>query len=129
MKKNTTIRQKKRAPAPERFDPQLFAKRVWELIERDGSSLRDIATEASIDAGVLSRMGSNSTLEPRLPTIWNLADYFDVSIDYLVGRTGGNILEDTVARNLWETYDRLSKRDRLTLVRFAQEMEHGKAST
>lgn len=61
-------------------------KRIRELRKKRGLSQDRLANEMSINIKTLRRyeVGENN---PRVAILIELADYFDVSIDYLVGRS------------------------------------------
>ena len=72
--------------------PNTFQERLKDLIDREKKSTKkfqkEIADDLSINASDLSRYCDTS--EPKNPTIKNLikiADYFNVSVDYLVCRS------------------------------------------
>lgn len=63
-----------------------FAKRLRKLrIERD-KTLSDMEKELGITQATLSRY-ENDTREPKVTILNKLADYFNVSLDYLIGKT------------------------------------------
>lgn len=121
----------KRMLAPARFNPHVFARRIRALTDERGT-LREVARKANVEAGVLSRIGTNDTIEPRLPTLWNLADYFGVSLDYLVGR-GDHQEDDIPSRQLWILWNVLTTEERTELLRLAKKVggkgERGKAAS
>ena len=45
-----------------------------------------LAYEASLSITTLLKIEQNKSLEPKIQTIWKLADAFDITIDELVGR-------------------------------------------
>ncbi|MCI1689886.1 MAG: helix-turn-helix domain-containing protein [Leuconostoc mesenteroides] len=61
-------------------------KRIRELRKKRGLSQDRLANEMSINIKTLRRyeVGENN---PRVAILIELADYFNVSIDYLVGRS------------------------------------------
>lgn len=61
-------------------------KRIRELRKKRGLSQDRLANEMSINIKTLRRyeVGEHN---PRVAILIELADYFDVSIDYLVGRS------------------------------------------
>ncbi|RDG17999.1 XRE family transcriptional regulator [Leuconostoc pseudomesenteroides] len=60
--------------------------RLRELRKEQGMTQQKIADEMLITQRTLARYESGER-EPRLPMVLDLADYFEVSIDYLVGRS------------------------------------------
>ena len=73
----------------EREQNNVFADRLKELVrekKRDGKGLRDIAKDVGVCPGILSDWQNGNTA-PRSDSIVNLARYFDVSADYMLGLT------------------------------------------
>ncbi len=62
----------------------MFAERLRKLIKVSGKSLAQIAMEADISTGAISQY-QNGTARPGIDAIINLAKYFNVSADYLLG--------------------------------------------
>lgn len=73
----------------EREQNDVFADRLKELVrekKKDGKGLRDIAKDVGVCPGILSDW-QNGNKAPRSDSIVNLARYFDVSADYMLGLT------------------------------------------
>lgn len=68
------------------FDSKAFAARVRELRIARGLTMEALAKELH---GTKAAIGNfeNENKKPSLDTLIALADYFDVSLDYLVGRS------------------------------------------
>ena len=69
-----------------KFDNDIFSIRLKHLRTLRGLTLEQLANEFSSYKGTVSSL-ENSKKNPSLYMIINLADYFDVSVDYLIGRT------------------------------------------
>lgn len=64
----------------------IFQKRLKELRNAKGVSQITIAAALGItDRGY--RKYEAGASEPTLSVLWKLADYFDVTVDYLIGRS------------------------------------------
>lgn len=63
-----------------------FAIRLQKLIFESGKSIKQLATEIGIPSGSLSKYQNNAA-EPGINSLCKIADYFDVSADYLLGIT------------------------------------------
>ena len=61
-----------------------FSERFGDLIQESGKSLRNIAEQTKISIGSLSRY-QNGKSEPTVSQIIILAQFFNVTIDYLLG--------------------------------------------
>lgn len=64
----------------------LFKERVRELRKEKGETQVQVAESIGIAEQHYQRFERGANL-PNLENAWKLADHFDVSIDYLVGRT------------------------------------------
>ena len=63
-----------------------FQTRLRELRKGKKVSQTSLGAEIGITLKQIQRYESGEN-EPTLSVIWNLADYFDVSTDYLMGRS------------------------------------------
>ena len=66
-----------------------FAERLQELREDKGISRKDLAASLNITVSALG-MYEQGRREPNIDMLIKMADYFDVSIDFLVGRSFKN---------------------------------------
>lgn len=64
----------------------LFSTRLRELIENKGVSKQTISTEIGVSRQAISQYCDGSTV-PNADKLLKIADYFNVSVDYLVGKT------------------------------------------
>ena len=63
-----------------------FNERIINLKNERNILQKDIAQAAGVSIRTYQRY-EKGELQPTLPVLTSLADFFDVSIDYLVGRT------------------------------------------
>lgn len=63
-----------------------FAKRLKELRKAKGLTLEQLGNDIGTTRATLSNF-ENEKKKPSLDMVIKIADYFQVSIDYLVGRT------------------------------------------
>lgn len=68
------------------YEYQNFAGRLKELRTSRGLTLEALATEVHGSKAAIGNL-ENQKKKPGLDTLLALADYFDVSLDYLVGRS------------------------------------------
>ena len=63
----------------------IIAKRIRELMQAEGLNQTKLAEKLGVKQNTISAwlLGRK---EPSIRSLWLLADYFDVEIDYLVGR-------------------------------------------
>ena len=65
---------------------EIFAKKLSELRTEKGISQAKLSKELGI-SDVIICYWENNRSDPTAPNLVKLADYFDVSIDYLLGRS------------------------------------------
>ncbi|WP_230202465.1 helix-turn-helix domain-containing protein [Paenibacillus ihumii] len=65
---------------------EIFAERFKNLRLEKSISQQDIAASLGVDRSIVSHW-ERGTRIPSLDIAYALADYFDVSLDYLVGRS------------------------------------------
>lgn len=65
---------------------QLIGERLKSLRSQKGITQREIAAAIEVSSVSVQRF-EYGTVRPSLETLVALADYFDVSLDYLVGRS------------------------------------------
>ena len=68
------------------FDKYIFSKRLKELRNRDNIMAKDLAVIIGVSKQAINLL-ENATNYPHCTTLVAIADYFDVSLDYLVGRS------------------------------------------
>ena len=61
-------------------------KKLRQLREEQGLTQKDIATRLGVYPSAVTRWESGEK-RPELPNLVKLADLYDVSLDYLLGRT------------------------------------------
>ncbi len=66
--------------------PARFAEQLKDLREEHGVTQTVLAREIGVSKGLIS-LWENGLREPTLSNLVALADYFDVPLDYLTGRT------------------------------------------
>ena len=64
----------------------MFWERFYDKCLEKGTKPNPVANEIGISSGILTKWKNNSTL-PNGETLIKLADYFNCSVDYLLGRT------------------------------------------
>ena len=63
----------------------LVAERIKELLEAEKLSQYGLAKRLGINPSTVCNW-LNGKKEPSIESLWKLANYFDVSVDYLIGR-------------------------------------------
>ena len=100
-------------------------ERLKLLREREGISQKALADRIGVSQQSVNKY-ENHNVEPDLETLIRMADFFGTSVDWLIGRTGGEAPDGTVPAELtaeelrWvETWRRLSRRQKDALAAVA----------
>lgn len=64
---------------------KIFAERILELRKEKGISQATLARQLQVSYSVVCYWETDRS-EPTAPNLVKIADYFDVSVDYLLGR-------------------------------------------
>ena len=63
----------------------LIVQRIEEMLKTEGLTQSKLASGIGVNQStVCNRL--NGKKEPSIESLWKLADFFDVSVDYLIGR-------------------------------------------
>ena len=68
------------------FNKELFAQRLRELRKERGLTSEGLAINVQLTKQAISQF-ENCANYPHINSLVSLADYFDISLDYLVGRS------------------------------------------
>ena len=63
----------------------LIIQRINELLKSEGLNQSKLANGIGVNQSTVCNW-LNGKKEPSLESLWKLADFFDVSVDYLIGR-------------------------------------------
>ena len=63
----------------------LVAQRIKDLMKSEKLTQMQLAHALEVGQSSISDW-LNSKIEPSIENLWKLADFFDVSVDYLIGR-------------------------------------------
>lgn len=88
-----------------------FGTRLKQLRLENNLKQEDLAIKIHSSKANISRYESNN-VEPNLKTLNELAELFDVSVDYLLGRTTVRKQPDTLAFHPIPGYEKLNDEDR-----------------
>lgn len=73
---------------------QMFWERFYDMCIQRGTKPNPLGREIGISSGVLTKWKTEQTL-PNGEMLLKIADYFDCSIDYLLGRTDNPEVNDS----------------------------------
>lgn len=104
---------------------ETFANRIKELRTEKDATGEDIDKAVGISKGTISKYESGKEISPKLPTLMKLSEYFDASIDYIVG------ISDIRQRNvnvssLAHIFNSLSKENKVKLISYANFLKESK---
>ena len=94
--------------------------RIKELAKNAGISIPNLETEIGISKGIISRWDQYSPTSDKLAAV---ADYFDVSVDYLLGRksaSGADAFLSPDERRLLDLYRSMSDQGKAHLLGTAE---------
>lgn len=84
-----------------------FSKRLKDLREKRGLSQEALADELAIPRSSITNYENSDDRLPRQKRLNEIADFFNVTVDYLLGRTDTNALSEAEERFL-DDIDKLS---------------------
>lgn len=84
-----------------------FSKRFKELREKRGLSQEALAKKLKIPRTSVTHYENSDDRTPRRDRLNDIADFFGVSVDYLIGRTDSSQLKET-EKNFLDDIDELS---------------------
>ena len=96
--------------------------KLSEIRRQEGVTQKQLANALNVSSGNLCDWEKGRT-EPDIERLIKLADYFDVSIDVLVGRETsikGDSEPSTLKRRLLACYNKMSDKEKETLVEFLE---------
>ncbi len=97
--------------------------RLYELRQQAGISQKKLAEELNMSAGNLCDWEKGRT-QPDIEKLIRLADYFDESLDYLVGREEVRAQgKDLLKYRLLHAFNQLPKESRESLVTFLEKLQ------
>lgn len=101
---------------------QNLAETIEILAKEKGVSVSSILQELDMNKNALFTMKKNGYL-PRVESLCKFADYFQCSLDYLVGRTDESKLEasEPTTQMLVECFSSLSSEDKIAVLNMVLE--------
>lgn len=103
----------------------IFSERLKALRREKGISAEELACDLEINKSTISRYENGKT-EPYLPIVLKIAQYFDVSLDWIAGIS--NIRESYITpNNILKLYNSLSeekKKEAFRYITYLQDSEN-----
>ena len=100
----------------------MFHNALNALIEEKGITPYRVAKDLGIHQGTMGKYAKGNNV-PEAKNLTKIAEYFNVSVDYLLGKTDKNIeLTEGVEYAFFEGYKQLDDEDKAELNRAAQRM-------
>ena len=99
------------------FDGTVLRVNLASLVENSGRRMEDIANECGITRATISRYLYDEGRQPQLAHIVALADYFRVSIDWLIGRSDNKHVDEMPEdiRRIIACYTKASPDDKVVI--------------
>ena len=97
-----------------------FQKRINELVEDADIKKADLAKEGKFDYRSLSNALVYGII-PTTPTLVKMADYFHVSVNYLLGRTDKNEYIESSKTTFQERFENLCREKRVTHYKVSRD--------
>lgn len=98
-----------------------FSERLKELRKAKNVTLDDMSRDLNVTKSTLSRY-ENNKIEPKMFVLKKISDYFNVSLDFMAGKTDEPRPADIIKKALSDDpelanfWDKLSKREDLQLL-------------
>lgn len=106
------------------------------LIKQSGKSFYALGKETGIQQSTISKwfneIGGEPKLKPSLQHVVKLADYFNVSLDYLVGRELPQVLDTTPlsfgkqTREFADMFEQLNDKGREHVIKFINDLSESR---
>lgn len=74
------------------LNQQIAAQRIKELAKKQGITVKKLLTDCDIGVNTVGKMANGTDVTSQ--TLVKIADYLDVSVDFLLGRQKNNASED-----------------------------------
>ncbi len=109
------------------FTPSEIAVRIKQCAKTRGLTVKSILQESGVGEKLVSNMNGKNGSYPQSDKIAKIADYLNVSVDYLLGRlekenTAVIQTEDSGVNKLIEEYTKLNEQAQKELLNYAQYM-------
>lgn len=100
------------------YDSQELARRIKETVKKKSISIAVMCNDLEITTNLMHNM---KTSVPKSDTIYNVAEYLGVSLDYLFGRTDVPDLKNNDDVQIFNVLQQLSPVNRAEILLLANE--------
>lgn len=98
-----------------------FSERMTELRIEKGLNKAEVARGTGLSRSAITSYENGSRNNPTNDILKRLAEFFDVSLDYLTGQS--NIKDKLTATELIEIFRSLNDENKLQLIKYAKYLE------
>ena len=98
-----------------------FAERMRSLRKEKSLKKTEVAKGTGLDRSTVTNYENGKRDNPTAETLQRIADYFDVSIDYLTGKS--DIRDKLTATELIQVFRKLTDENKLQLIKYAKYLE------
>ena len=104
-----------------------FKDRLTQLRKEEGLSQEDLAVRVGVSRSTIG-MYETGKREPDLETLETFADFFNVNLEYLIGRTGNIKPDDLTLKetDLIENFKKLDNDDKEKVVEYTKALQQKK---
>lgn len=103
----------------------IFSIRLRELRKEHNISAEELAKKLNVNKSTISRYETGKT-EPYLPFVIKIANYFNVSLDWLSGITNIRNWKQSPNSEIIKSYEKLSDEKKKELIRYSNFLESDK---
>ena len=103
----------------------IFSIRLRELRKEHHISAEELAKKLNVNKSTISRYETGKT-EPYLPFVIKIANYFNVSLDWLSGITNIRNWQQNSNSEIIANYEKLSEEKKKELIRYSNFLENDK---
>ena len=103
----------------------IFSIRLRELRKEHHISAEELAKKLNVNKSTISRYVTGKT-EPYLPFVIKIANYFNVSLDWLSGITNIRNWQQNSNSEIIANYEKLSDEKKKELIRYSNFLENDK---
>ncbi|WP_079707677.1 helix-turn-helix domain-containing protein [Paraliobacillus ryukyuensis] len=108
---------------------KLFSERLMLMRRQKNLTQENLANILDVSKGAISKY-EKGTASPSYKILWRLADYFNVSVDYLIGKSNsfsGDRYEDAFISQLKQNFEEMKDEDKKQLLKILRIIDSDKS--